>query len=227
MQAVDRAALAKVMAKREATVDFSSGGADAAISITMSGLQSLMDTISEMSKYAIDAAGTEMSKILEEVIEDSRANYVPYKDGYLRDSAGWDEWSDVKNSAKDLIELRMWFGSPLSASQARQADKIWMTHGLKVPDPSAYAEDQHENLSYHHPNVGVVSNPQAKYLEKPFNIMEPKILGRLSNAISVAWGGSLSSDDIISEVSGTTPLDPVAARIESAPKYPGYGSKRK
>lgn len=169
-------------------VEFVTGGQDAGVSIQPSALSGIADLISAMPKAAQDAAGYEVSAILGEVIEDARENYVPYKDGYLRDSAGWDEYNP--NSTATITRLGAWFGAPASEAQLGKATRAFFEEGLNIARPERYAFEQHENLSYDHPNLGVVTNPQAKYLERPFLAAEPSIVPRIANAVSAVWGGS-------------------------------------
>jgi hypothetical protein len=213
MQQSDKDALAKEMKKRAPTVDYQSGGFNAAVNIQLNGLQSLIDNLKDLPKYAIDAAGSELQNICRDIIVDSRTNYVPYEYGDLQDSAGWDEWNEATMSAKDIIEMRVWFGAELKIKQSRKAIKAAIKAATnegatKDVDPSVYAWEQHENLSFNHPNVGVVTNPQNKYLEKPFLDMEPKILGRVATAISRVWGSDLLGSILTSSAHVST-LEPV------------------
>lgn len=214
---------------RPRTVDFQSGGEVAGVSISASGIQSLIDTLKDLPFTAMDACGAEMATILLEVVETSRDKYVPYRDGYLRDSAGSDSWDGYTMNAGNIVEMRCWFGAPASAAQIRQGVRAGHSEGVKFIDPSIYALDQHENLSYHHPIIGPVSMPKAKYLETPFNEMQPKIMPRLGNAINAAWGGSIVANPVGSDVANgptdTSDLDDILGRINAAPNYPGYGSR--
>ena len=168
--------------------DFTSGGEGAGVAVYATGLQALVETLRSMPRIAQVAAGYRMQQIAEEIIEDARANYVPYRDGYLRDSAGWDTFKPTTNA--DVTKIGMWFGAPMSGIQMRQTATALLQLGVKTPRPDKYAWDQHETISYIHPNLGVVTNPQAKYLERPFLKREPSFLAEIADAVSKEWGGA-------------------------------------
>lgn len=178
------------------TVDFVSGSEGAEVYYFMEGMESLIANISVLPKYYRDAAGYEMANIAADIIQDARDNYVPYRDGALRDSGASDEYNPSANVT--IAEIGMWFagGPPLGMGSSgrkvghgSEAGRV-AQEGMHVIDPRDYALEQHENPAFVHPVLGPVSHPQWKYLETPFNKMVPNVLPRISKAIEDA-GGSL------------------------------------
>lgn len=177
-------------------VDWQSGGEGSDVFYSMSGMEALQANLDALPQACQDAAGVEMQKIAMEIIEEARDTYVPYKFGALRDSAGYDDYKPGEGIK--ATEIGMWFGAPGSSSTPGEA--IAVHENLTVKDPSMYAEDQHENLSYEHPIVGPVTAPAAKYLETPFTLKQPDVAERIARAIDDIGGPDLR------EMPGMAPL---------------------
>jgi hypothetical protein len=178
------------------TVDFVSGSEGAEVYYFMEGMESLLANLSVIPKYYQDIAGYEMANIAADIIADARDNYVPYQDGALRDSGASDEYNP--SAGMTIVEIGMWFAGGPAAGMGSEGRKIGHASasgraaaaGLHVIDPTSYALEQHENPAFIHPVLGPVSDPQYKYLEKPFLKAVPSVLPRIAKAIEDA-GGSL------------------------------------
>jgi hypothetical protein len=146
-----------------------------------------------------------MANIAAEIIEDAKENYVPYKYGALYDSGRSDEYDP--NKRLDITQIGMWFGGASDIGMGSSSRKVGHAKGSAeasvagaqsghIIDPSVYALEQHENLSFRHPVVGPVSNPQAKYLERPLLKATPTVIPRLKQAIfGSAYGPDFGADD--------------------------------
>lgn len=168
-------------------VDWQSGGLGVDVFYQMEGMEALQNNIDMLPQFYQDVAGREMTVIASEIIEEAREKYVPYRFGALRDSAGFDEYEPGKGIR--VTEIGMWFGAP--GSGLDEGSALAVHEGLSVKDPSVYAEDQHENLSYAHPVIGPVETPQAKYLEIPVLLKAPDVPQRIASAIDAAGGPNI------------------------------------
>lgn len=168
-------------------VDYQSGGEGADLFMSISGIDALVATLRAMPQVAKDAAGFEMADIAHEIIEDAKANYVPWETGELRDSGNADEYTP--NSGAEITEIKMWFGQSRSesANAAIQAAILVGDLSGAPRDPSEYAEIQHEDMLFKHPRGG-----GPKYLEIPFNKVLNTIVPRIASKIFESWGGGAS-----------------------------------
>lgn len=205
------------------TVDFVSGGEGAGVSFSATGFKALEEYLLEAPKYIRDAAGFEMASIAADVITDAKTNYVPYKNGHLQESGDSDEYQPGSMMAGGISQIKMWFGAPLSGGQSAQALVIEIHEGVSTPDPSRYAWIQHE-INFEHPIVGPVTNPQMKYLERPFIAAEPTILARIAAAIEAATGGALAASSLTQNVNTSQSFMDISMRISESPLYPAYGA---
>lgn len=153
---------------------FKSLGDDAEIGFQVHDATGLIGTLLSLPQVALDAAGYEMSKIANEVIDDAKENYVPVDTGNLKDSGDYDDYEP--NRGQTLAQIGMWFGGDITREQA--------LHGRNA-NARLYALDQHENMTYKH----LIGGP--KYLERPFQKKFPQIRDRLAGAIRAALGDNL------------------------------------
>lgn len=174
------------------TIDFKSGGADSEVSYSMEGMGSLIENMDMLPEIYKDAAGFEMAEIMAEVIQDAKANYVPIETGALSDSGASDEY--VRGRGISVVEISAWFGAPGGPSGGMSSGAVSIgvsaatQAGLHaVKDPSEYALDQHETLTYQHINGG-----GPKYLERPFLAKVPEIFSRLVRAIQDVGGPNVT-----------------------------------
>lgn len=172
-------------------VDFVSGSEGAEVFYKLEGMASLIANIGELAPFYQDCAGYEMADIAAEIIQRAKDEFVPYRDGPLRDSGMSDEYQPGRGI--QITEIAMWFAGPGAVlgmgSSGRQVGKSTLhaevaQAGLHVTDPTVYALEQHENLSFVHPVLGPVTSPQAKYLERPYMEMMPNILPRIAGRIA-------------------------------------------
>jgi len=197
------------------TTDFVSGGDGSDVFYTMTGLESLLDTISRLPDFVKDVAGFEAADIAAEVIVKAK-EVVPRDAGNLADSGMSDEY--VPGNGISIIELGMWFGAPgvsvgfgateRTIGKSRRSGAATQM-GLHEVDPSLYALRMHEELFEHYTTPGT----GPKYLEKPLLETAPTIVPRINAAIAAAL-----------EKSGNiTPLGPLEATLRTV-TYPEYGA---
>lgn len=171
---------------------FSSGGSGADVSYSISGSDEIISTLKKVPKWYVDAAGYEMAEIAHEVIQDAKDHYVPFKFGPLKDSGGADEYKpNGSMKVPEITEIRMWFGAPVAASASLEGKRLSFNEGgLSVQDASAYALEQHENLTFKHNPPPDMTGP--KYLERPLLAKFDQIEERLAKAMfAVDIGGNV------------------------------------
>lgn len=201
MQAADVARLAKIKVVPP-TIDWKSGSEGAEVYFQSKGAKSLQETLLQLGSGMMEVAVEEMTKIAAEVILDAKENYVPVDTGNLRDSGNSDEY--IPNRGQTVAQIAMWFGGVVTKEEA--------AHGVK--DVRGYALEQHENLEYHHPAMDyktgfggpVGGGPPGsgtggpKYLERPLQVMEPKVVPRIASRIAEAMaeaGGTITNPAFI------------------------------
>lgn len=155
---------------------YKSLGSDAEIGFEVHDATGMIATLLALPQVALDAAGYEMSKIANEVIDDAKENYVPVDTGNLKDSGDFDDYEP--NRGQTLAQIGMWFGGDITREQA--------AHG-RTANAKLYALDQHENMTYKHQIGG------PKYLERPFQKRYSEVRDRLAGAIRAALGDNLLS----------------------------------
>lgn len=198
------------------TADFVSGGEAAGVEVSASGLTSLEANIRSLGSVAMEAAGREMELIMSEVIKDAQDNYVPWDTRDLIDSGDWDQYDQIgRVTNPTIVEIKGWFGSPLTELAAHQAMVLGRTQGLFVHDPNKYALAQHEGIdpASGKPYVNYTHGGGPKYLELPFTKIVPTIAPRIMLAVNKALGGDSFGD-----------LGNIENSLRSQPAYPGYGS---
>jgi hypothetical protein len=183
-------------------LDFKSGGADADVSFSFTGMDDLATLLLSAPGAVRQACGYEMADIAHEVIALSKDEYVPRDTMALYDSANADEY-DPRTDA-GITQIGMWYAAPGYASMSSDTNFVTATDkegkvigtyrqstghggGMVLKQPEKYALEQHENMEYDHHGIG-----GPKYLERPFMLKQPEVFPRLA-AVYAQTLGKLAS----------------------------------
>jgi len=115
----------------------------------------ITDRFNMLEKDIIDASMSAVTQVAEEVMTDSKLNYVPVVDGYLRNSGTVTKPTINGNK----IEIRLGYGGPTALGRN-------VTYAFKV----------HEAPDY-------VGQGKNKYLSRPLNAIIPKIPTMIAGTI--------------------------------------------